>query len=62
MFLLANGCSHTAGAEIEYPRQPRCYHKAWPKHLADLFNCEHENLSNSEHHVIELYALQLDLY
>ena len=47
MFLLANGCSHTAGAELEYPRQPRCYHKAWPKHLADFFNCEHENLSNS---------------
>lgn len=47
MFLVANGCSHTAGAEIEYPCQRRCYDKAWPKHLADLFGCDHVNLADS---------------
>jgi len=34
--LLVNGCSHTAGSEMEYVYQPNCYHKAWPKHLGDL--------------------------
>ena len=47
MILLANGCSHTAGAELEFPMQPRCYSKAWPQHLADTLGYEHENLSNS---------------
>ena len=47
MILVANGCSHTAGAEMEYPGQRRCYDKAWPKHLADLLRCEHVNLSDS---------------
>lgn len=35
MILVANGCSHTAGAEIEYPMQGECYNKAWPKKLGD---------------------------
>ena len=47
MILVANGCSHTAGAELEYPSQRRCYHKAWPKHLADKLEYEHINLSDS---------------
>lgn len=47
MFLLANGCSHTAGAEIEYSSQSNCYEKAWPKHLADRLGCEHINLAVS---------------
>ena len=33
--LLANGCSHTAGAEIEYPLQNKCYINAWPRCLTD---------------------------
>jgi len=47
MHLVANGCSHTSGAEMEYMYQGKCYDKAWPKHLADLLNCTHTNLSNS---------------
>lgn len=47
MLLLANGCSHTAGAEIETPRQGHCYDKAWPKLLADKLNYGHINLSES---------------
>lgn len=47
MILVANGCSHTAGAEMEYPSQRRCYNKAWPKHLADFLKCDHVNLSDS---------------
>ena len=47
MHLVANGCSHTAGAEMEYTYQSKCYNKAWPKHLADILGCTHTNLSNS---------------
>ncbi len=48
MILVANGCSHTAGAELEYPSQGHCYEKAWPVHLAKLFGYEDVvNLSES---------------
>lgn len=47
MILVANGCSHTAGAELDYPGQRRCYNKAWPKHLSDMLDYEHVNLSDS---------------
>lgn len=47
MILVSNGCSHTAGAEIEYNQQGDCYNKAWPKHLADNLDYEHTNLSMS---------------
>ena len=47
MFLVTNGCSHTAGAELEFPSQRRCYSKAWPKHLADRLSCDHINLADS---------------
>lgn len=47
MHLVANGCSHTAGAEMEYTYQGKCYDKAWPKYLADHLGCSHTNLSNS---------------
>lgn len=47
MILVANGCSHTAGAEIEYPKQRRCYEKAWPKYLAEALGYDHINLSDS---------------
>ena len=40
MILFANGCSHTAGAEIEYTEQGECYEKAWPVHIAKLFDFE----------------------
>jgi len=47
MILIANGCSHTAGAEIEYELQGECYDKAWPKKLADSLNFKHMNLAVS---------------
>jgi hypothetical protein len=43
--LLANGCSHTAGSEIEYKNQPHCYDKAWPKFLADKLGYKYLNLA-----------------
>jgi hypothetical protein len=45
MILLANGCSRTSGSEIEFHMQTECKEKAWPKHLADLMQCEHINIS-----------------
>lgn len=48
MILMANGCSHTAGAEIEHPQQGECYDKAWPKFLAEKLDAEKcDNLSMS---------------
>ncbi|MDC3304978.1 hypothetical protein OAV13_00490 [bacterium] len=47
MILIANGCSHTAGAEIEEPLQGECYDKAWPKKLADSLAFKHVNLAIS---------------
>jgi len=47
MILVSNGCSHTAGAELESSTQGECYEKAWPKHLADSLGYEHINLSMS---------------
>lgn len=47
MILIANGCSHTAGAEIEGPLQGCCYEKAWPKKLADSLAFKHVNLAVS---------------
>ena len=40
MILFANGCSHTAGAEIEFTEQGECYDKAWPAHLAKFLDFE----------------------
>jgi hypothetical protein len=45
--LLANGCSHTAGAEIEYPLQPKSYINAWPRWLADDMGWDWVNLAES---------------
>lgn len=47
MIIIANGCSHTAGAEIEEPLQGECYEKAWPKKLADSLTFKHVNLAIS---------------
>ena len=47
MYLIANGCSHTSGAEIEYVLQDSCYSKAWPQHLANKLNLESINLARS---------------
>lgn len=47
MLLLANGCSHTAGAEIESPLQGECYSRAWPKKLANILGYKSKNLAIS---------------
>ena len=47
MILVANGCSHTAGAELEFPQQGQCYEKAWPKHLGEMLGYDSINLSMS---------------
>jgi len=45
VLLVSNGCSHTAGAELEYPQQGECYNKAWPRYLADDLDLDHINIS-----------------
>jgi len=47
MLLLANGCSHTAGAEIDYLLQGTCYEKAYPKYTAELLGWNYENIADS---------------
>jgi hypothetical protein len=47
MLLLANGCSHTAGAEIEFEWQDNCYEKAYPKWCADALGWDYKNLAVS---------------
>jgi len=43
--MLINGCSHTAGSEIDYENQPMCYEKAWGKWLTDMSGDEYINIS-----------------
>ena len=65
MILVANGCSHTAGAEIEHPQQGDCYEKAWPSHLGNLLNYDSINLSMSGascHRVVRTTFEYLDVY
>ena len=45
MILLANGCSHTAGSEIDFYMQEECKEKAWPKHLAEMQGWEVINIA-----------------
>jgi hypothetical protein len=47
MLLIANGCSHTAGAEIERPMQGECYEKAWPQKITNKLGWENKNLAVS---------------
>lgn len=47
MILIANGCSHTAGAEIESSFQGDCYPRAWPKKLANILGYKSKNLAVS---------------
>ena len=47
MLLLANGCSHTAGAEIEYELQGYCYEKAYSKYCAENLGWQYENIAAS---------------
>ena len=47
MRLVVNGCSHTAGAELEYARQGVCYDKAWGSHLSGKLGYDYTNLSES---------------
>lgn len=45
MMLFVNGCSHTAGSEIEFYMQEECREKAWPKKLADMNSWELTNIA-----------------
>lgn len=43
--MLFNGCSHTAGSEIEYQFQSICYEKSWGKWLCDMTNEDYINIA-----------------
>jgi len=43
--MLFNGCSHTAGSEIEYTNQPSCYEKSWGKFLSTMTGDEYVNIA-----------------
>lgn len=43
MLLYAAGCSHVAGAEIEYIEQPSCIEKAFPAIVANALNWNYTN-------------------
>ena len=45
--LIANGCSHTAGAEIDPASLFKCYDKAWPKFVADHYGMDYINIAMS---------------
>jgi hypothetical protein len=45
MVLYSMGCSHTGGAEIDYPEQPYCHAKAYPSLLANYFGWQYVNQS-----------------
>jgi hypothetical protein len=47
MIILANGCSHASGAELDESNTDYCYEKAWPKYLADLLKFKNVNLARS---------------
>ena len=44
--LLANGCSHTAGSEIDFYMQEECKEKAWPNKLGELENYDVVNIAH----------------
>lgn len=44
--LFVNGCSHTAGSEIDYYMQDECREKAWPKKLADMNGWDVTNIAH----------------
>ena len=46
-YIFANGCSHTAGGEMEFTFQNTCYEKAWPTKMAQLLEKESINLAVS---------------
>ena len=46
-YIFANGCSHTAGAEIEFTGQNTCYEQAWPVVMARQLGKESINLAVS---------------
>jgi hypothetical protein len=43
--MLFNGCSHTAGSEMEYTHQPLCYEKSWGKFLSKMTGDEYVNIA-----------------
>lgn len=59
-FLLSNGCSHTAGGEIEYRWQNTCYDKAWPRKLADKIKHKSINIAKSGNSNQSIYRTTLD--
>lgn len=47
MMLYSIGCSHTGGAEIDFPEQPNCYEKAYPGLVASHFDWQYINHSQT---------------
>ena len=45
MKLIANGCSHTAGSEIDPYNLEKCYDNAWPKFIADHYALDYINIA-----------------
>lgn len=45
--ILVNGCSHTAGSEIDFYMQDECKHKAWPAHLGQLLGQDVVNIAQA---------------
>jgi hypothetical protein len=43
--LLANGCSHTAGSDIDPENMRYCAEKAWPRYVADHFKIPYVNIA-----------------
>ena len=42
---LANGCSNTAGSEIDEHNMVYCHESSWPKWVADHYGMEHFNIA-----------------
>jgi hypothetical protein len=43
--LIANGCSHTAGSEIDPNNLKVCFEKAWPRWVAEHYGMDYLNLA-----------------
>jgi len=44
-FLLANGCSHTIGCELDPNDMQRCPELTWPRWVADHYGIEYKNMA-----------------
>jgi len=45
--LIANGCSHTAGTDIDPRNREYCPDKAWPRYVAEHYKMQYINLARS---------------